>query len=120
MAANIMRLFLLFLLFLININSQAFDFIGDISARDISSDNYIISATYPESNNRVYLNWKISEGSYLYKDKIGVKSMLMITLWTLLLSTLLAFLAPFLTNFNHFITQSITSIKYPQFFRSKM
>lgn len=73
MAANIMRLFLLFLLFLININSQAFDFSGDMNSRSISPDNYILSATYPESNNRVYLNWKISEGSYLYKDKIGVK-----------------------------------------------
>lgn len=55
----------------------------------------------------VVLNISACIGSFLFghlEDKIGVKNMLMITLWTLLLSTLLAFLAPFLTNFDHLIT----------------
>ena len=55
----------------------------------------------------VVLNISACIGSFLFghlEDKIGVKSMLMITLWALLLSTLLAFFAPLLTNFNHLIT----------------
>ena len=55
----------------------------------------------------VVLNISACIGSFLFghsEDKIGVKNMLMITLWALLLSTLLAFFAPFLTNFNHLIT----------------
>ncbi len=55
----------------------------------------------------VVLNISACIGSFLFghlEDKIGVKNMLMITLWTLLFSTLLAFLAPFLTNFDHLIT----------------
>ncbi|RPG60025.1 MAG: MFS transporter [Flavobacteriales bacterium TMED191] len=55
----------------------------------------------------IVLNISACIGSFLFghlEDKIGVKKMLMITLWTLLFSTLLAFLAPFLTNFNHLIT----------------
>ena len=55
----------------------------------------------------VVLNISACIGSFWFgfvEDKIGVKKMLKMTLWGLLLSTLLAFLAPFLTNYNHLIT----------------
>ena len=38
------------------------------------------------------------------EDKIGVKRMLTWTLWSLFFATILAFLAPLLTNFDHLIT----------------
>ncbi|MBJ04433.1 MAG: MFS transporter [Flavobacteriales bacterium] len=55
----------------------------------------------------VVLNISACIGSFWFgfvEDKIGVKQMLNMTLWGLLLSTFLAFLAPFLTNYDHLIT----------------
>ncbi len=55
----------------------------------------------------VVLNISACFGSFLFgniEDKIGVKKMLILTLWTLLISSVLAFLAPFLTNFDNLIT----------------
>ena len=55
----------------------------------------------------VVLNISACIGSFLFgylEDQIGVKNMLMITLWSLLFATLLAFFAPWLTDYNRFIT----------------
>jgi len=55
----------------------------------------------------VVLNISACIGSFSFgylEDKIGVKNMLMITLWALLFATLLAFLAPWLTDYHRFIT----------------
>ena len=55
----------------------------------------------------VVLNISACIGSFSFgylEDKIGVKKMLTITLWALLFATLLAFFAPWLTNYNHLIT----------------
>ena len=54
----------------------------------------------------VMLNIAACIGSFLFgflEDKIGVKKMLNITLWSLIFSTLVAYLAPFLTTQNHLI-----------------
>ena len=55
----------------------------------------------------VVLNLSACIGSFLFgnlEDRIGVKNMLTITLYALLLATILAFFAPQLTNFDHLIT----------------
>jgi len=55
----------------------------------------------------VILNISACIGSFLFgflEDKIGVKRMLTWTLWSLFFATILAFLAPLLTNFDHLIT----------------
>jgi UMF1 family MFS transporter len=55
----------------------------------------------------VILNISACIGSFSFgylEDKIGVKNMLMITLWSLLFATLLAFFAPWLTDYHRFIT----------------
>ena len=55
----------------------------------------------------VVLNISACIGSFWFgavEDKVGVKKMLNITLWGLLFSTMLAFLAPFLTNYEHLVT----------------
>jgi len=53
------------------------------------------------------LNISACIGSFSFgylEDKIGVKKMLMITLWALLFATLLAFLAPWLTDYHRIVT----------------
>ncbi|MBE38329.1 MAG: MFS transporter [Flavobacteriales bacterium] len=55
----------------------------------------------------VVLNISACIGSFLFgflEDRIGVKKMLTITLWALFFATILAFLAPLLTNYNQLIT----------------
>ena len=58
----------------------------------------------------VALNISACIGSFLFgilEDKIGVKKMIQITLWSLIFATLLAYLAPFITNYNQVITPKI-------------
>ena len=62
-------LFVCFFL-LISFNSQAFDF---FNSRNITSDHYHLNVSYPKDNNRVDLNWSMSKGNYLYKDRVSIK-----------------------------------------------
>ena len=58
----------------------------------------------------VMLNISACIGSFVFgflEDKIGVKKMLTITLWSLVFSTLLAYMAPFLTSQNQFLNPKI-------------
>ena len=55
----------------------------------------------------IVLNISACIGSFVFgflEDRIGVKKMLTITLWALCFATILAFLAPLLTNYDHVVT----------------